>query len=273
MRSTIARQDEVPQPLLLRQVEGDLLWLTLNRPPAHAFSMEMIATLQQEIDRAASDSSVRVVILAATGKIFCAGHDLKEIRAHHADADGGRAYLQKLFSACSTLMQSIARLPKPVIAAIDGVASAAGCQLVASVDIAIASSRSSFATPGVAIGGFCATPMVALTRRVSPGKALEMLLTGEPIDAETARECGLVSRVVAPEYLNQTVRSFAQVLVSRSPQAIAQGKQTFYRQLAMPLAEAYDLAGEVMVEGFVSAGAREGIDAFLARRDPNWSKE
>jgi len=254
-------------------LEGGVLRLTLANPPANALSLALMAALQAEIDRAGSDPAVRVVVLAAAGKLFCAGHDLKEMTAHRGDPDRGRAFFETTMKACATLMQAIVRCPKPVIAAVDGLATAAGLQLVASCDLAIASSEASFCTPGVNIGLFCSTPMVALSRNVSRKQAMEMLLTGETIDASTAREFGLVNRVVPREYLNQIVNKYAQTIASKSPLTLKIGKEAFYAQAEMGLADAYDYAAQVMVDNMLARDAEEGIGAFIEKRDPHWTGE
>lgn len=254
-------------------VEGGILRLTLANPPANALSLAAMAALQAQLDRARDDAAVRVVILSASGKVFCAGHDLKEMTAHRADADGGRAFFETTMKACSTLMQSIVHCPKPVIAQVDGLATAAGLQLVASCDLAIASNEAHFCTPGVNIGLFCSTPMVALSRNVSRKQAMEMLLTGETIDATTAREFGLVNRVVPREYLNQIVGKYAQTIASKSPLTLKIGKEAFYRQAEMGLSEAYDYAAQVMVDNMLARDAEEGIGAFIGKRDPHWTGE
>ncbi|MEP9395837.1 enoyl-CoA hydratase [Mesorhizobium sp. KR2-14] len=252
---------------------GGVLRLTLSNPPANALSMATMAALQAEFDRARDDEAVRVIVLAAEGKVFCAGHDLKEMTAHRADADGGRAFFERTMAACAQLMQTIVRHPKPVLAEVAGLATAAGCQLVASCDLAIASSEATFCTPGVNIGLFCSTPMVALSRNVSRKQAMEMLLTGETIDATTAREFGLVNRVVPPEYLNQIVSKYAQTIASKSPLTLKIGKEAFYAQAEMGLSGAYDYASRVMVENMLARDAEEGIGAFIEKRKPEWKGE
>lgn len=260
-----------PAEELLETRDGPVLTLTLNRPPANALSLALIARLRAALDRARADGTVRVIVIAAAGRLFSAGHDLREIRDHRAaDADGGRAFLGRLFGDCSALMQAIVRHPRPVIAAVDGFASAAGCQLVASCDLALASENARFATPGVNIGGFCSTPMVALSRNVSRKHAMEMLLTGEPIDAGTALRIGLVNRVVGAGELAESLRELATRIAGKSPATIARGKNAFYAQADMALADAYAYATEVMVEDFLSRDAREGIDAFIEKRTPDW---
>ncbi|MBA3446152.1 MAG: enoyl-CoA hydratase [Pseudaminobacter sp.] len=262
-----------PEGPVFSALENGVLRITLAHPPANALSIAAMASLQAEFDRSRDDKAVRVIVLAASGKVFCAGHDLKEMTAHRGDADRGRAFFEQTMNACSALVQTIVRHPKPVIAEIDGVATAAGCQLVASCDLAIASDHSSFATPGVNIGLFCSTPMVALSRNVSRKQAMEMLLTGESIDATTAREFGLINRVVPREYLAQIVTKYAQTIVSKSPLTLKVGKEAFYEQLEMGLTEAYEYTSRVMVENMLAHDAEEGIGAFIGKRDPKWTGE
>ncbi len=257
--------------LLRSSLDGGVLTIEFNNPPAHALSLALIGALQDALDASASDKAVRVVVFTASGKVFSAGHDMKEIRAQSGDDDGGRAYLEKLFGGSSRLMKSIVRHPNPVIAAVDGIATAAGCQLVASCDLAIATDRATFCTPGVNIGGFCSTPMVPLSRNLSPKHAMEMLLTGEFIDAQTAREFGLVNRVVPPEYLAQVVKKYADIIASKSAASITLGKRAFYQQIDMALDDAYELSTKVMVEGFLDKDAVEGISAFFEKRSPSWN--
>jgi enoyl-CoA hydratase/carnithine racemase len=264
---------ERTRPFVERALDGGVLRLTMANPPANALSLDMIAALAAEFEAAAADGEIRVVILAASGKLFSGGHDLKELTAHRGDPDGGRAFFQRTFDACTAMMLSIVRMPKPVIAQIDGIATAAGCQLVASCDLAIASDRAMFGVNGIDVGLFCSTPAVALSRKVKPKHAMEMLLTGEMIDAVTAREFGLVNRVVPPEYLNQIVTKYAQTIASKSPSALRMGKQAFYAQAEMGVEAAYEHAGRVMVENLMSADAAEGIDAFIAKRKPTWTGE
>ncbi|CDX36948.1 Enoyl-CoA hydratase domain-containing protein 3, mitochondrial [Mesorhizobium sp. SOD10] len=259
-------------PVLVAQEKG-ILRLTLASPPANALSLATMAALQAEFDRVKTDKSVRVIILAASGKVFCAGHDLKEMTAHRADSDRGKAFFEKTFAACATLMQTIVRHPKPVIAEVDGLATAAGLQLVASCDLAIASHEATFCTPGVNIGLFCSTPMVALSRNVSRKQAMEMLLTGETIDAATAKEFGLVNRIVPREYLNQVVNKYAQTIASKSSSVVKTGKEAFYTQAEMGLADAYAYTGRVMVENMLARDAEEGIGAFIGKRKPEWADE
>jgi enoyl-CoA hydratase/carnithine racemase len=259
--------------LVTAELKEGVLRLTMANPPANALSLALIAALQAELDRARDDKAVRVIVLAASGKLFSGGHDLKEMTAHRADDDGGRGFFEKTFAVCSAMMQSIVRHPKPVIAQVDGIATAAGCQLVASCDLAIVSDRSRFGVNGIDVGLFCTTPAVALSRKVKPKHAMEMLLTGEMIDAATAREFGLVNRVVPPEYLDQVVTKYAQTIAAKSPLAVRMGKQAFYAQLERPLAEAYDLASDAMVENMLGHDAEEGIGAFIEKRKPEWRGE
>ena len=267
------RGEQEDASLVRREYEGGVARLVLNNPPANALSLAMIAALQEALDDCAADRSVRVVVLASAGKLFSGGHDLKEMTAHRTDADGGRAFFERTFSQCSRMMQTIVSLPKPVIAAVDGIATAAGCQLVASCDLAIASDRSRFGVNGIDVGLFCSTPAVALSRKVKPKHAMEMLLTGEMIDAATAREFGLVNRVVPPEYLGQIVDKYAATIAAKSPAALRLGKQAFYAQLEMGLADAYEHTTRVIVDNMLGADAKEGIDAFIGKRKPEWTGE
>src|SRR4051794_18765462 len=219
--------------------EGPVLRLTLQNPPANVLSVALMEALQAELDTARDDSSVQVVVLAAAAKLFSAGHDLKEMTTHRTDADGGRAFFEHTFALCSRLMQSIVALPKPVIAEVDGIATAAGCQLVASCDLAYASDAARFGVNGIDVGLFCATPAVALTRNISAKRALEMLLTGEMIDAATALEFGLVNRVVPRDSLRQAVDEVASTIAAKSPIAVRLGKKAVTDQAGMSLADAY----------------------------------
>lgn len=273
MADIVAMKRTEPKGPISVALDQGILKITLANPPANALSLEVMAALADELERARDDAAVRVVILAASGKVFCAGHDLKEMTAHRADPDLGRAFFERTMTACSSLMQVIIGLPKPVIAEVDGLATAAGLQLVASCDLAIASNEATFCTPGVNIGLFCSTPMVALSRNASRKQAMEMLLTGETIDATTAREFGIVNRVVPREYLNQIVTKYAQTIASKSPLTLKIGKEAFYRQAEMPLAEAYDYAARVMVENMLARDAEEGIGAFIGKRSPEWKGE
>jgi enoyl-CoA hydratase/carnithine racemase len=253
--------------------EAGIAILTLDREASrNSLSEAMMAALQDHLDAVRSDKAIHVVILAAKGKAFCAGHDLKELAARRADPDHGRAYFEKIFALCAKLMQTIVHLPQPVIAAIDGVATAAGCQLVASCDLAVAAEGARFATPGVNIGLFCSTPMVALTRNVSRKRAMEMLLTGEMIDAQEAMRIGLVNRVTgAGEPALEGALSLARVIAAKSPLTVKIGKEAFYRQLEMPLEQAYAYASRVMAENMLARDAQEGIGAFIDKREPRWT--
>jgi enoyl-CoA hydratase/carnithine racemase len=253
--------------LLLRHDGEAIATLTLNRPAArNALSMGLMEAMDAQLSAIGADRGVKVVIIAANGPAFCAGHDLREIRANPS-----RAAYEALFELCSRLMQRIVHLPQPVIAQVQGVATAAGCQLVASADLAVAAETARFATPGVDIGLFCSTPMVALTRSIGRKAAMEMLLTGDMVPAARARELGLVNRVVPDAALADTTRTLALRIAAKSPLTVAIGKQAFYRQAEMDLATAYDYASEVMTHNMLARDAEEGIDAFLAKRQPRWT--
>jgi enoyl-CoA hydratase/carnithine racemase len=258
-------------PVLLREDADGIAILTLNRPEArNSLSEALLTALTESLADMAADKRVRVVVLSANGPAFSAGHDMKEMTARRSDPDRGRAYFKQLMDACSTMMQAIVRLPKPVIAAVQGPARAAGCQLVASCDLAVASSAAKFATPGVNIGLFCSTPMVALSRNVSRKAAMEMLLTGDLIGAEEARRIGLVNRVVAPGTERDEALRLARQIASKSALTVKIGKEAFYRQLEMTLADAYRYTSEVMVENMLARDAEEGIGAFIEKRTPSW---
>ncbi|MEJ0025773.1 MAG: enoyl-CoA hydratase [Rhizomicrobium sp.] len=258
-------------PLVLAAQDGAVLRLTLNRGPArNALSQGLMTALQDALDAAAADTSVRVIVIAADGPAFSAGHDLKEMTARRTDADKGKAYFAALFAQCSRLMQTIVRHPKPVIAQVQGIATAAGCQLVASCDLAVASAAAQFATPGVNIGLFCSTPMVALSRNVARKHAMEMLLTGETIAAEEARRIGLINRVVAPETLAEETAKLAALIATKPHGTLKIGKEAFYRQIEMGLGEAYDYASQVMTLNMLGSEAEEGIGAFVEKREPKW---
>ena len=259
--------------LLLRSLRDGVLRLVLNDPPANALSIALLEALMAELEKAGSDADVRVVVIASTGSVFSAGHDLKELTAHRVDEDQGAAFFEKSFRLCADLMLRITHLPKPVIAEIDGLATAAGCQLVASCDLAICTDTSTFCTPGVNIGLFCSTPMVAVTRAAHRKQAMEMLLTGETIDASTAKDFGLVNRIVPKQYLAQVVAKYAGVIASKSPLTLKIGKEAFYRQLELPVEAAYDYAARVMVENMLTKDAQEGIGAFLGKRKAEWKGE
>jgi enoyl-CoA hydratase/carnithine racemase len=258
-------------PVLLREREGEIAVLTLNRPGArNSLSEALLAALSDALTDIAADRSVRAVIIAANGPAFCAGHDLKELIARRADADGGRAYFRGLMATCSAMMQQIVQLPQPVIAAVHGVATAAGCQLVATCDLAIASEAAKFATPGVDIGLFCSTPMVALSRNVARKHAMQMLLTGDMVEAKRAAEMGLVNRVVPAGEERAAALALARQVAAKSAYTLKIGKEAFYRQLEMGLGDAYAYASEVMVENMMAQDANEGICAFIEKRDPKW---
>lgn len=236
----------------------------------NALSMRLMTALAQAIAEAGTDPSIRVVILAAEGPAFSAGHDLKELTAARADPDRGRAFFETTMRTCANLMLSIVRCPKPVIAEVAGVATAAGCQLVATCDLAVAADTASFATPGVHIGLFCSTPMVALSRNLSRKHAMEMLLTGASIGAEEAARLGLVNRVVDPDVLTAETEALARVIASKSPLTMKIGKEAFYAQAEMALADAYELTARVMVENMLARDAEEGIAAFIEKRPAVW---
>ena len=257
-------------PLLGVDRRGGVLRLTLDNPPANLLSVAVMADLQAQLDAARDDPAVRVVVIAAAGKLFSAGHDLKEMTAHRADADRGEAFFERTFALCSRLMQAVVELPKPVIAEVDGIATAAGCQLVASCDLAVASEQARFGVNGIDVGLFCATPAVALTRVVSRKRAIDMLLTGEMIDAATALDFGLVNRVVPRDRLGEVVEDYATRIAAKSPTAVKLGKAAVQRQAGLGLAEAYAQTSRVMVENMLGGDAEEGINAFLEKRQPNW---
>ncbi len=254
------------EPILLTEVVADTATLTLNRPRQYnALSEEMLIALQDALDEIAGDEQVRVVVIAGNGKAFCAGHDLKEMRSSE-----DRAFHQALFDRCGTMMQTINRLPQPVIARVQGIATAAGCQLVAQCDLAVAADTARFAVSGINVGLFCSTPAVPLSRNMQRKQAMQMLLTGDFIDAQTAKQFGLVNGVVAPDDLDEAVASLARKIAGKSPLAISLGKKMFYRQANMDLSAAYQFAGERMTCNMDSEDAREGIDAFIEKRRPAW---
>ena len=255
------------EALVLRHDDEGVTTLTMNRPQArNALSQGMLRALLDAFIEVSTDEAVRVVILAGTGPSFCAGHDLKEIKAQNYS----RNYTEQLFADCAELMQTIIRLPKPVIAQVHGIATAAGSQLVASCDLAISSEEARYATPGVNIGLFCSTPMVALSRNLSNKHAMQMLLTGDLIDAQNAYRMGLVNEVVDAEELETKTMELAQKIASKSPLTVAIGKEAYYRQAELPLSEAYDYTKEVMVRNLEARDAQEGISAFIEKRHPVW---
>lgn len=261
-------------PILARRDADGVATLTLDDPTSrNALSEAMLAALSETFAAIAEDRSVRAVVLTAVGPCFSSGHNLKEMSARRTDPDRGRAYFADIMKRCATMMQQVVTLPQPVVAAVQGLATAAGCQLVASCDLAVASSEARFCTPGVNIGLFCSTPMVAVSRAAHRKQAMEMLLTGETIDASTAKDFGLVNRIVPKQYLAQVVDKYASIIASKSPLTLKIGKEAFYRQIEMPLAEAYDYAARVMVENMLARDAAEGIGAFLDKRHPTWTGE
>ena len=266
-----AEQTATAEPILLREDAGGIATLTLNRPKQrNSLSGELMVTLTEELHRVAEDSTIKAVVLAANGPAFCAGHDLKELTQARQAEDRGRAFFERTMKQCSTLMQTVMRSPKPVIARVHGIATAAGCQLVASCDLAVAVEEAKFATPGVNIGLFCSTPMVALSRNVTRKHAMEMLLTGEMVPAARAAEMGLVNRVVPADELDAAVHHFAGLIASKSGLTVSIGKEAFYHQLEMSVGDAYDYASEVMVRNMLARDAEEGINAFIEKREPTW---
>ena len=254
------------EPYVLRADCGGVATLTLNRPSQfNALSSAMLGALQAELDAIAADPALRVVVIAGAGKAFCAGHDLKEMRANHS-----KAFMQALFKQCGKMMMTITQMPQPVIARIHGIATAAGCQLVSMCDLAVAAEVARFATSGINVGLFCATPGVGLSRNLGRKQALEMLLTGDFIDAQTALQQGLVNRVVPGEALDAEVDKLAQAIIAKSPVAVGMGKQMFYKQLEMGLDAAYQYAAEVMACNMMAEDAAEGIDAFIGKRKAEW---
>ncbi len=256
----------VDEPMLLRRDEAGVTTLTLNRPMQfNSLSQAMLETLLAEIDGIAADKSVRVVVLAGEGKAFCAGHDLKEMRANH-----NLGFQQELFRLCGKFMVRLTEIPQPVIARIHGIATAAGCQLVSMCDLAVASDVARFAVSGINVGLFCATPSVGLSRNMGRKEAFEMLVTGDFIDAHEAQRRGLVNRVVPLDQLDDEVARLAAAIVAKSPVAVSMGKQMFYRQLEMGMEAAYQMAAETMACNMMTNDAAEGIDAFVAKRKPEW---
>lgn len=257
--------------LLEQHLDGGVLKLTLNDvAKRNALSEAMLSQLTQVMAASAADPSIRVIILAANGPAFCAGHDLKELTAGRTAQDKGREYFAKIMAMCAHMMQSIVNNPKPVIAEVTGIATAAGCQLVASCDLAVAADTAKFSTPGVHIGLFCSTPMVALSRNVSKKHAMEMLLAGDMVSANRAAEIGLVNSAVTEDQLSDTALALAQKIASKSSLAVATGKTAFYQQSEMTLSDAYDYASKVMVENMLAHDAEEGIGAFIEKRNPEW---
>ena len=257
-------------PLVIRQYSSNnsgVATLTLNNPKQfNALSVALLSALQKALDEIAKDKSIRVVVIAAEGKAFCAGHNLKEMRAH-----SDREFHQALFNQCSQMMLTINRMPQVVIAKVQGIATAAGCQLVAACDLAVASRTAKFATSGINVGLFCSTPAVAVSRNLSPKQAFEMLITGEFIDAETAAVQGLINRVADPEQLDSVLQELVDAIISKSPVATSTGKKMFYNQLGMELPDAYKYASQVMVDNMMANDVAEGIDAFIEKRQAVWT--
>jgi len=256
----------VEQLVLLREESGGVVTLTLNRPAQfNALSQELLTELQDALEAIAVDESARVVVISGAGRAFCAGHDLKEMRANPS-----KGYQKSLFEQCSRMMMKLTEMPQPVIARVQGIATAAGCQLVAMCDLAVASESARFAVSGINVGLFCSTPSVGLARNVGRKQAMEMLLTGDFIDAQTALQRGLVNRVVPEDELDAEVKKLTDAIVAKSPVAVRSGKQMFYRQLELGLASAYELASEVMACDMMTEDAQEGIDAFIEKRTAEW---
>lgn len=263
----IHEQKTENEAVVLRADADGVTTLTLNRPKQfNAMSEAVLEALQRELDAIAKDSSVRVVILAAKGKSFCAGHDLKEMRATPE-----KAYYDSLFAQCSRMMMTINQMPQPVIAKVQGLATAAGCQVVAACDLAVAVDTAQFATSGIRVGLFCSTPAVAVSRNVSRKQAMEMLLTGEFIDAQKAQEQGMINRAVPADQLDATVQELVDAIVSKSSVAVSIGKEMFYKQLEMGMDEAYNYAADMMACNMMADDVGEGIDAFIQKRDPVWT--
>jgi len=271
MSRTAAAAKTETEPILLREDRDGIALLTLNRPEArNALSVAMLAALTEALASIRVDRAVRAVVLAGSGTAFCSGHDLKEMTAHRQDADKGRAFFEQAFDISAAMMQAIVHLPQPVIAAVNGAASAAGCQLAASCDLVVASEKAAFATPGVDIGLFCSVPMVALSRKVASNHAMEMLLTGEPVSAVRADEIGLVNRVVAAGAEREEAFALARTIAANSSHVLKLGKEAFYKQLNMNLADAYGYTSKVMAANMMARDAEEGINAFVEKRAPKW---
>lgn len=268
---TTSRAADTRATELLLEYHSDSAVLILNRPQTrNSLSEAMLTALSDALTEIAADKAVRAVVIAANGPAFCAGHDLKELTSRRGDPDGGRAYFRYMMSLCSKTMLQIVNLPRPVIAAVQGVATAAGCQLVASCDLAVASTAAKFATPGVDIGLFCSTPMVALSRNITRKHAMEMLLTGDAITADHAYRMGLVNRVVSPGKEREEALAFARKIAGKSSHIVKIGKEGFYRQAEMSLDASYQYVSEVMVENLMARDAEEGLKAFIEKREPKW---
>lgn len=266
--------EKTADPFVLKEQKGTTLHITLNRPKAlNALSMGMLNALQEALDPIFEDNSIKALIIKGSGKGFCAGHDLKEMQSHREDDDKGKAYFEGLFATCTKMMLTLAKLPIPVIAEIHGVAAAAGCQLVASCDLAIAEDSTIFAVNGIDAGLFCSTPQVALSRNIPRKAALEMLMLGERINAERALSLGLLNRVVAKENLAETAEHFAEKAAMRSRNVIALGKQAFYNQIELSLEQAYKVMGETIVDNLMMPDADCGMEAFIEKKKPEWPSE
>ena len=253
--------------VLLRHNARDIAWLTLNRPKAYnALSSDLMSELISSLNSIANERDIKVVVIKGAGKGFCAGHDLQEMKVNNNET-----FLENFFAQCCVLMQAIVNLPQPVIAQVHGTAAAAGCQLVASCDLAFADDNATFATPGVNIGLFCSTPMVAVSRKINRKKMIEMLLLGDKIDSKTAVEHGLINRRVPGKLLNEAVSEVANKIASKSPLTLKIGKEAFYKQLEMPLSEAYEYTSKVMIQNMQARDAEEGISAFIEKRLPVWT--
>jgi enoyl-CoA hydratase/carnithine racemase len=263
--------DQMKDQILLRADEGPVAVLVLNQPAKlNPLSMAMLAALSDQLDAIAADPALRVVVIRAEGKAFCAGHDLREIQAARTAPDAGAAAFAALFDACAAVMQKIAALPKPVIASVQGIATAGGCQLAATCDMVVASSHARFGVNGVNIGLFCSTPVVALSRKIPPSAAFELAATGDFLSAERAQTLGLVNRIAAHEALYAETMALARTLAQKLPAALSIGKAAFVAQTGLPLSEAYATAGEAMVQNLLDTGTNEGLTAFLEKRPPNW---
>jgi len=259
------------EPILLREDRGGVTVLTLNRPEArNSLSAAMLAALSETLEAISADRSVRAVVLAANGPVFSAGHDLKEMTVHRRDPDGGRAFFERMFAGSGTVTRAIIDLPQPVIACVQGMATAAGCQIVSACDLVVASEAARFCTPGVGIGLFCTTPAVPLSRKIAPNHAMEMLLTGEPISALRAKEIGLVNRLTEAGRERDEALALAHVIATKSSHVQKIGKSAFYRQHDMSLRDALDYANKVMVDNMMARDAEEGISAFVEKRTPSW---
>ena len=264
--------DVTDEPVLLRDLNAGVLRLTMNRPrQRNPLGEAMLAALQEALDEAAENDDGRAIVIASEGPGFCGGHDLKEMTSHRSDDDGGRAYFEQIFATCAKMMQTVGQHPKVIIAQVQGIATAAGCQLVAACDLAVASSEARFGVNGINSGLFCSTPMVALSRNIGRKRAMELLTLGEMMSAAEALEAGLVNRVVAPDALKAETDQMAGRLASRPSAVLKLGKQAFYRQLEMPLAEAYAFTSKKIVDNMMMDDAREGIGAFIEKRDPKWT--